>query len=115
MFFEPENEWLSQEQIGQRYAAWCMAMLEVHGQARRGFDAFVCENQMQRFDCQPYRQKAWIPSEELHQYRIEQGITIQKARQLRTEYRTWIEAIRWSDPERIHRRLARKALRQSMN
>ena len=115
MYYESENEWISQEKIRQRYAEWWMAMLDVYYQARCGYNAFLDANQLRHLDKAVYRQKGWIPFDELRKLMNERGISIQEARKLRNEYRIWLEAIRWSDPERIHRKLARKAMHRNMN
>ena len=103
------------EVIESKYFDWCLRMVALHGQARQGYQAFIKANDLAHFDTPTYRQKAWIPFPVLKQFAEAKGIPIQKAMSLRQEYRHWVEAMRWSDPERVHNKLINKALKYPLN
>lgn len=103
------------EVVESKYFDWCLRMVELHWQARQGYQAFIEANGWECFDTPLYRQKAWVPFPALKQFAESMGLPLPKAIALRQEYRHWVEAVRWSDPERVHSKLISTALEASPN
>lgn len=97
------------------YLDWCIRMLDIHYQARQGYEAFIETHALHHFDNPRYREKAWIPYAEVKTLAEQKAISLHKALKLRNEFHNWIEAIRWSDPDKTTAQLANLAKNQVNN
>jgi hypothetical protein len=104
-----------EERIKQEYARWCMELLEIQHVARKGYREFINKHELSFFDKPRYKQKGWIPFNEVKILAELKGISVAEARQLRNEFNDWIGAIQWSDPEKVTQKLVKLAAKQPLN
>ncbi len=101
--------------IRQEYLNWCIGLLEIHKTARKGYSEFIEKNGLSFYDKPRFKEKAWIPYNEVKVLAEIKGISINEARQLRNDFNNWIGAIQWSDPEKTTQKLAKFGSHQSLN
>ena len=109
------EEVAKQHAVRQQYLDWCLSMLEIHKAARTGYQNFIQQNGLSFYDKPRFKEKAWIPFDEVKIIATMKGIPLQEARQLRNDFNNWIGAIQWSDPEKTTQKLAKMGLKQCLN
>lgn len=114
-FLDP-FEGLSPEQIEEKLLReYVLPALNVHGESRKKYAAFIKENKLDFFDKPRYRDRAWIPYSEVKIISIQKGISITQARQLRDAFNEILWNISDTDPFRTHQKLVKKALKRNLN